>query len=225
MHPLQSLRFDLPCLAAAAAACLLLPPAARAQVALAEVLYDPAGSDDELEWIELVNEGETPVDLASWSLGWGGASWAGDRVALTGVIEPGQHFVVGGPRSAAENASPVLDLPLDFEADLQNSGATADGVALFDVPVAEVGAETLPVSVVVYGGENTSGLFDETGAVASVDVGDAPGGSSIERGDDGVWRVQAAPTPGAPPQPVPEPARFVLAAAATAALVGVRRAR
>jgi hypothetical protein len=225
MHLLRSLPFTYACLAAAAAACVLPPTAARAQVALAEVLYDPDGPDDELEWIELVNEGGTPVDLATWSLGWGGASWAGDRAALAGVIEPGQRFVVGGPRSAAENASPLLDLALDFEADLQNSGATADGVALFDVPVAEVGAETLPVSVVVYGGENASGLFDETGAPAAVDVADAPSGSSVERGDDGVWRVQPEPTPGAPPQPVPEPAYGALAAAAAATLAGVRRTR
>jgi hypothetical protein len=86
------------------------------------------------------------------------------------------------------------------------------------VPVEEVTEETVPLAVVIYGGENSSGLLDETGLPGDVDVADAPGGSSIERGIDGVWRVQPAPTPGAPPRPVPEPSGVALAAAGGAAL-------
>lgn len=212
--------------ASTALACLVLPIAASAQLAdlsIAEVFYDAPSSDDQLEWIELVNEGDVAVDLAGWSLGWGGADYTSGHQALEGTIDAGDRFVVGGPLSTADNASPVFGLPVDLESDLQNSGATADGVALFDVPVEEVLAETVPVSVVVYGGANTSGLLDETGAVAAVDVEDAPGGASIERDADGIWRVQSAPTPGAPPEPVPEPSRIVLALAAGIGLVACRR--
>jgi hypothetical protein len=219
-------------LAACAASILscVLPHSAAAQselgdVSIAEVFYDAAGSDDELEWIELVNEGDFAVDLAGWSLGWGGADYTSGVQALEGVVEAGARFLVGGPLSNADNGNPVFDLAVDLEADLQNAGAVADGVALFDAPAEEIAAESVPVSVVVYGEANTSGLLDASGGIAAVDVADAPGGSSIERGSDGVWRVQETPTPGAPPVPVPEPGRLVLAIATSASLVALARGR
>lgn len=191
-------------------------------VSIAEVFYDASGADDELEWIELANDGDFAVDLAGWTLGWGGGDWTSGLLALDGVLAPGARFVVGGPLSVEANASPVFGFAVDLEPDLQNSGATADGVALFDVPVEEVSAQTIPVSVVVYGGANTSGLVDETGAVSAVHVADAPGGQSIEHQRDGSWIVQPLPTPGV--APVPEPARLVLALGGVAGLAIVARA-
>jgi hypothetical protein len=209
-------------------AALILPSSARAQVALSEVFYDAVGADDGAEWIELRNETDAPIELTGFSLGWGGANYLSGTVALSGTIEPHDYFVVGGPLSTPENGSPVFDLAVDLESDLQNSGAVADGVAIFDVPLEELVAETLPLDAVIYGEENTSGLVDATGLPAPVDVADAPAGSSIERGADGVWRVQPSPTPGAPPQVIPEPPGSVLAAASSAALAalsGQRAAR
>jgi len=206
------------CCAALACSLTSLSATAHAQIALSEVFYDATGSDDGFEWIELRNASDTPVDLAGFSLGWGGTDYLSGLLALAGSVAAGDFFVAGGPLSTPDNASPVFDLAVDLEADLQNSGATADGVALFDVPVEEVTAESVPLAVVIYGGENSSGLLDESGLPGAVDVGDAPGGSSIERGADGVWRVQPVPTPGAPPRPVPEPSGVALAAASGAAL-------
>ncbi len=204
----------------AAFVCTLVSFAAtaRAEIALSEVFYDATGSDDGFEWIELHNESNAPVELSGFSLGWGGSTYLSGSVALAGVVAAGGYFVVGGPESSLDNASPVFDLAVDLEADLQNSGTTADGVALFDVPIEELLAETVPMAVVLYGTENSSGLIDETGLPAAVDVADAPGGNSIERGVDGVWRVQEAPTPGAPPQSVPEASGIAMAAASGAAL-------
>jgi len=205
----------------AALVCFLvsLSAAARAEIELSEIFYDATGADDGFEWIELRNESNTPVELTGFSLGWGGSTYLSGGVALSGVVEAGDTFVVGGPESTLDNANPVFDLVIDLESDLQNSGTTADGVALFDVPIEEVTADTVPVAVVIYGAENSSGLVDESGLPGAVDVADAPGGSSIERGVDGEWRVQRSPTPGAPPQPVPEPSGIALAAASGAALV------
>lgn len=202
--------------AASLAALAFAPPAARAQgaeLSIAEVFYDAASSDDQLEWVELVNDGDVAVDLAGYSLGWGGTNWLSGQQALEGMVDAGGRFVVGGPLSTPANGSPSFDLAVDLESDLQNGGATADGVALFDVPVEEVTEETLPIAVVLYGTANASGLLDETGAVAAIDVLDSAAGESVERGSDGVWRAQPAPTPGAPPVPVPEPPRLVLAIA------------
>jgi hypothetical protein len=160
------------------------------------------------------------VELSGFSLGWGGSTYLSGSVALSGRIAAGDYFVVGGPESTLDNANPLFDFAVDLESDLQNSGTIADGVALFDVPIEELTADTVPLSVVIYGSENSSGLLDESGLPGAVDVADAPGGSSIERGRDGTWRVQQNPTPGAPPQPVPEPSSIALAAASGAALMG-----
>lgn len=212
--------------ALAAASCAALSPLpSSAAITIAEVLYDADGADDEREWVELWNTGDTPVDLSTWSLGWGGTSLVTGKLALSGVVEAGARFLVGGPRSNGA-ASPLgFDLAIDFEPDLQNSGATADAVALFDLPAEAVTAATLPLDVVLYGANNDSALLDPTGAIAAVDVADAPGGASIERGLDGLWRVQPEPTPGAPPRPVPEPGGASLAMAGAASAFGVRMAR
>ena len=191
---------------------------ANAEITLSEVFYDATGADDGFEWIELHNESSAPIELGGFSIGWGGTTYLSGAVALSGIVAAGDYFVVGGPESTLDNASPVLDLAVDLESDLQNSGTIADGVALFDIPIEELTPETVPLSAVLYGGENSSGLLDESGLPGAVDVADAPGGSSIERGLDGVWRVQEIPTPGAPPQPVPEPSSIALAAASSVAL-------
>lgn len=189
---------------------------ATAQLAISEVFYDASGTDADREWIELVNESGAPIDLAAFSLGWGGTNYLSGKLALSGVIAPGDAFVVGGPLSDETNASPVFDLAVDLSPDLQNSGATADGVALFDVLAEELLAETIPLDAVLYGDTNDSGLLGPLGVASIVHVADAPGGSSIERGADGIWRVQEFPTPGT--HPVPEPSQAAVALASVAVL-------
>ena len=71
--------------------------------------------------------------------------------------------------------------------------STADGIALFDQPAANVNDQTVPVDAVIYGGENTNNLLDESGEAGDVD-GYANTSQSLERTPDG-WRVQETPTP------------------------------
>ena len=167
---------------------------------LSEVLYDTDGTDDGLEWVEIYNNGTTAVDLSGWSIGGGGTDYTYSLAQLSGVIGPGETFVVGGPTSNATNYNPTLNLALNFTQDLQNSGTTGDGVALFNVPASAVTASTVPVDAVVYGPDNASGLIDETGVANGPEVGDAPSGASIERLDvAGNWQIQGTPTPNSSP--------------------------
>ncbi len=178
------------------------PPPAGNAIVIAEVFYDAVGADNGFEWVELYNAGSQAVDLAGFSLGSGGSSYTSTRVQLSGTIAAGATFVVGGPSTVSGNGNPVFDQAINWSPDLQNSGSTADGVALFDVPSAQITTSTVPVDAVIYGGSNTSGLIDETGSANPPDVGDAPAGSSIERSDlAGTWQVQGTPTPGATPLP------------------------
>lgn len=171
------------------------PPAT---LLISEVLYDlEGGPDDTYEWVELVNVGSAPVNLAGWSLGWGGLNYTYGKLQLAGIVPPGGTFVVGGPASTALNFSPTLDQAIDFNPDLQNAGTASDGLALFNQPASAVTTAAVPIDVVIYGSPNSNGLIDETGAVGTPDVGDAPNGQSIERTTlDGDWQIQSTPTPG-----------------------------
>jgi len=167
------------------------------RVLLAEVFYDPSGTDDTLEWVRLYNDGGAPVDLSGWSLAWGGTSWTYGRMDLSGTIQPRSCFLVGGPQSTAANFLPVFDLAQDFNPDIQNSGTTADGVALFQVPASQVQGNSVPKDAVIYGQANTSNLIDETGQANPPDVANSGSGKSIRRKADGTWEVASTPTPNA----------------------------
>jgi len=163
---------------------------------LTEVMYDPVGSDSHLEWFELYNTTEASISLDNLCVGNGGSDYTSSLISLSGTVAPGETYVVGGPTSSADNASPTFDQVVDFYPDLQNSGSTADGLALFNAHCAQVTSSTVPIDAVVYGGSNSNGLLDETGSASAPDVGDAPEGASIERVDiEGTWQVQYAPTP------------------------------
>jgi len=161
---------------------------------ITEILYDTPGGDSPKEWVEIYNGTIVEVDLSAYSLGNGGTNYTTSKVQLSGIVEPGACFVVGGPESGEDNGSPVFDQEFDFEPDFQNSGDTADGVALFAVPASEVTNTTVPIDVVIYGGQNKNGLMDETGEPGEVDVGDVSSGSSLELTADG-WVAQPEPTP------------------------------
>ena len=137
------------------------------------------------------------MDLSGYSLGWGGTDYTYGTAQLSGIIPGCTVWVVGGPLADAENGNPNYDLVINFDPDIQNSGATADGVALFDVEASQITPVTVPIDVVIYGGSNTNNLMDETGAAGAVDVGDAPEGESIMRTSwEGNWIMNDTPHPG-----------------------------
>jgi hypothetical protein len=163
---------------------------------ISEVLYDLPGVDAEQEWVELYNGGARELNLAGFSIAYGGTSWTSGNYELMGTLAAGDCVVVGGPASAAGNGNPQFIIARDFAPDIQNSGTRADGVAIFNLPAAEVTANSVPIDTVLYGRENSSQLIGSDGQVlAEVDVGDSPASSSIERIGE-VWSINPAPSPG-----------------------------
>jgi hypothetical protein len=194
------------------AVALLLPGSASAAPILSEVFFNPTGADDGLEWIEIYNAGPSTVDLSGYSLGWGGADYTTGTAQLSGMLLPGQYFVVGGPTSDASNGNPVFDQVVNFNPDLENSGwfQAADGVALFDVLATAITPTTVPVDAFIYGGAifstNSNGLLDETGSPGAVDFVQPFFGSGYSAESDGTsWSQQTNPTPNSGPLAVPEP--------------------
>lgn len=160
---------------------------------LVEVFYNPDGDDGGKEWIKLYNATGGTVDLSGWSVGYGGTDYTYGVQQLTGSVPNGACFLVGGPTSDATNGSPEYDATLAFNPNIQNSGSTADGIALFDVPKAQVTASTVPADAVVYGGSNDSGLIGPDGEVSIVHVDEAPKGQSLMRTDFETWVVHPTP--------------------------------
>ncbi|MBN1885718.1 MAG: lamin tail domain-containing protein [Candidatus Krumholzibacteriota bacterium] len=90
------------------AACAAMPTAATSQIVINEILADPArdwDGDGEYdyrndEWVEILNAGSEPVDLAGYLIADGaeGPAW---RFGLAGVLEPGGVVVVYGSDSRA----------------------------------------------------------------------------------------------------------------------------
>jgi len=189
-----------------------VPPGA---VILTEVMYDPSGADSGLEWVELYNTTGATLDVSDLCIGSGGGDYTNSLIPLDGCaggcsIAPGATFVVGGPTAGASNGDPTFDLVFQISPGLQNSGADADGVALFNFRCSQVTPLTVPIDAVVYGNANTNGLIDETGIANPPDVADASSGQSIERVDlAGTWQVQPLPNPNVA-FPAPPPGGLII---------------
>jgi large repetitive protein len=161
---------------------------------LVEVLYDSKSGDDKKEWVKIYNGTGTEVDLSNYSIGYGGSDYTYGTYQLLGLLPADMCVLVGGPATDDTNGEPDIDMPKDFDPDLQNSGDTADGIALFDVPAEQVTEATVPLDAVVYGGENKSGLIGSDGApVGSPHVADVSGGKSIVRISISEWGTDDDP--------------------------------
>ena len=169
-----------------------------------EVFYDVDGpTDDMYQWVALYNPCDDAIDMSTYTIMYAGEDWAtwdkGLTAATMPMVDPGGCFIVGGPNSAAENGNPgEYNYADDFSPGLFRDDVFGGGVALFDVPFAEITAASLPLDAVIYGPNNDHMLMDSTGAVpadAFVPHPD-PGGSVQRMGMGDVWTVTNAPQPG-----------------------------
>lgn len=160
------------------------------QLKINELVFNPEGSDDDQEWVELYNGGNAPVQLDGATLEKAGSEW-GEAYVFPGGTElaAGGFLVVGGANAAeADLVSDALDLG--------NASSSGDGVRLLD-------CEGTVVDSVLWGEDNSDGL-DTTGG-ASDAVPDPGEGASIGRYPDGAdtddivdWHPYLPPSPGAP---------------------------
>ncbi len=144
----------------------LLATYSFAGVLVNEVVYNPSGADDGLEWIELCNNGAVAVALDGYTIRAGGTSFATSfTLSAAGTIAPGEYVLVGFGSTTWPGA---------FNDNLENGGSVADGVQLVD------GAGTV-LDTLLYDG-SAGGLLDDLGRAdfAAVGVGE---GKSLGRFD------------------------------------------
>jgi hypothetical protein len=161
-------------------------------LSLAELFYSsPDGIDDGMQWVKLANSSAVAIDLSRYSLGGGRASYIETTAPLSGVVEPGACFVVGGPKSSDENGWPSYSLVVQFVPPIPHPTATgAAGVALFDVATAS--SSTLPLDAVIFGASNSAGLLRPDGSTATPDDADVFPGDSLVRTASG-WQESLLP--------------------------------
>lgn len=141
---------------------------------ISEFYINPPSSDLNLEWVELIATKNIDFSVTPYSVvvnnngtatasGWiiGGTISYGFQIS-TGTVTAGQVVYVGGsamaPTGTKVRIIDVTTTPGDGFGSAQatngvfgNGGANADGIAVFNVPIASVTNSTVPVDAVFYG--------------------------------------------------------------------------
>jgi len=148
---------------------------------IAEVLADPIGEDDQLQWIKLRNRSTLPIDLSGYQLKAGQGSYDLVSVNLSGTIPAGSCMVIGGPVQSGSNSEPIFGLPLDFSPNLPFGGGQATGFALFDGNATPVGGVLTPVDTMLVGPANDARLLGPDAEIAAPFCGTPISGMSAVR--------------------------------------------
>ena len=156
---------------------------AEYSVEIVEVLPDPAGSDIEGEFIELINMGDTPANLLNWSLT--DQDGPPDLIFPDITLQPGERLVahVGAGENLTENGT--IHLYMWKTSSMLNNGG--DDVLLLD-------GSGNPVDYMAYG--NGSMVDQPPEGIEWDESMSAVSGLSLARSSDtGAW-FSAMPTPG-----------------------------
>lgn len=147
---------------------------------IAEVLADPIGADDQLQWIKIHNTTSLPLDLSGYHLQSGQGSYDALSVPLTGTIPAGGCAVIGGPVQSGANSEPLFSQLVDFSPDLAHGGAQVTGFALFD-DNAPIGGVKTPVDTMLVGMTNDAKMLGPDAQVGAPFCGTPAEGMSAHR--------------------------------------------
>jgi hypothetical protein len=151
---------------------------------IAEVLADPIGDDDQLQWIKLHNTSSLPLDLSSYRLKSGQGNYDAVSVALTGTIPAGGCVVIGGPVRSDNNSDPIFSQLVDFSPNLAYGGNQVTGFALFDGN-SPLGGLTTPVDAMLVGATNEAKMLGPDAEIANPYCGTPGTGMSALRTGSG----------------------------------------
>jgi len=173
-----------------------------------EIDYDQPGTDG-AEFVEVLNAGDAPADLAGLVLVFvnGLTSQEYARVTLDAAgpsLEPGAYLVIGPDGVLATLPAGTASIALPASANNIQNGAP-DGVALFDpgaLRVLDALAYEGAIHAAVFDG--ATGTFDLVEGTPATAVDSGTGDGSLARVPDGAdsgnadvdWRFASTPTPG-----------------------------
>ena len=148
---------------------------AKASVLFTEVMYDPAGSDDKHEWIEVYNNGSSSVDLTKYYLQTDGVSSSYHTINAVGssTMLPGQTYAI-----IAQDPSIFLTDQIGF------------GGLLFDSSWSDL-SDSVGKNLVI--NDTNKVLLDQY--TYNPSLGASNDGNSLQKDANGVWG-SSLPTPG-----------------------------
>ena len=169
--------------------CLLVQLAG--EVVINEICYDPEGSDEGKEWIELYNNGSSNEQLQGAIISAAGTTYAMQYTLPAFVLRPGRYLLIG--ESLVPNCQMTADL------NFQNATDGTDGVRYLS-------PDGNYTDTVLYGSPNSNQLPDDHGVAGASFAPDVPGGYSLARHSDGEdtnlcaedFISELNPTPGLP---------------------------
>jgi hypothetical protein len=148
---------------------------------IAEVLADPSGDDDQLQWIKLHNRSSLPIDLNGYRLQVGQDNYGRLAVNLTGTVPAGGCAVIGGPTQSGANSEPIFSQLINFTPDLPHGGTQAAGFAVFDGAASLVAGVQTPVDTMLVGASNDAMLLGPDGEIPSPHCATPVAGTSALR--------------------------------------------
>jgi DNA/RNA endonuclease YhcR with UshA esterase domain len=180
-------------------ASLLLPPAAGLAVSsdhllLTEVVYDPALTEPEGEWIELFNPTGASVSLSGWKL----RDNRSEDALPEFILSPGHFLVVAASGTAFLAAYPGFGGNL-----VSIEGAIGNGLANGGDQIVLLDSQGAQVDAMSYGSDST--VFNP--GCAGVSEGESlarwPNDADTDRASD--WTAQPQPDPGSAVSPPATP--------------------
>ncbi|OGG88462.1 hypothetical protein A3H15_03130 [Candidatus Kaiserbacteria bacterium RIFCSPLOWO2_12_FULL_50_28] len=145
-------------------------PEPEGTVVINEIMYDPAGSDSGREWIEIKNEGDSPVDLSGWRFFEDNTNHNLTLKMGNAVLPPDGYAII-----ADNDVFFLTDWP-DFDGILFDSAFSLSNTG-----------ETLAIK------DGEGAIIDEVTYTSS--QGAAGDGNSLHRVNSDEW-IAATPTPG-----------------------------
>ncbi|HQJ96707.1 MAG TPA: lamin tail domain-containing protein, partial [Candidatus Cloacimonas sp.] len=118
----------------------------KAEIVINEVCYDPVGSDEGFEWIELYNNGSTGIQLEGAKILSGGSSYAVQYTLPFFELRPHRYLLIGG--------ASLFTAQLNYNFSFQNGGSETDGICY-------VSPDGTYTDTVLYDSPNSNQLFDD----------------------------------------------------------------
>jgi hypothetical protein len=142
---------------------------ANAELLINEVLYDPHGSDGDLEWIELCNNSQDDADVSGWMIEVTSTNgWTESWTFMPGSLVSGLGYLAVGPG---------LGDPSTFSPNLPNSSSSTSGIRLVD------SSGLIIYDTLLYGTPNNSSFLDDNGSSAGPFSPDVSGVGLMRRVD------------------------------------------
>lgn len=154
-------------------------------IEIAEVMANPLGPDDGLQWIKLRNRTALPLDLSGYQLRAGENSYDLVTVQLSGTVPARSCVLIGGPMQTVENGEPNFTQVVNFMPDLPHSRPQAAGFAVFDRNAGTVDGVATPVDTMLIGSHNNSKLLGPDAEISNPHCATPMPSTSAVRVDSG----------------------------------------